>query len=137
MLIQEEYFFISGVFIPSSLRKAISKKINYKPLLGHLGIRKTYFRISDSFYFPKLKEIVREYVSTCSTCQWCYYRNVSPAGKLVPIKAMHRLKQLESVGFYLIGPYPFSNPERYRYVLLIFMILLFSARAVADAFFDN
>lgn len=86
---------------------------------------------------------MHEYVSSFSTYQRFNYCSVSPADKLIPIQVTDTLK---SVGLDLIGSYPISNRERQRYVLVIVIIskwvefvpfIKASARAVADAFFDN
>lgn len=54
---------------PASLRKTIFKKIHGNPLAGHLCMRKTYAQVCDSCYFPKMREVVRTYVSISNTCQ--------------------------------------------------------------------
>lgn len=75
-LIDDLLFFYSKAVISRSklnfsilanLCKAILKKFHDNPLAGYLGIRKTYSQIYDLCYFPKLREIVREYVYSRST----------------------------------------------------------------------
>ena len=39
------------------------------PFAAHMGFRKTYDRLSKSFYWPGLKKDVQEYVRTCDVCQ--------------------------------------------------------------------
>ena len=38
---------------------------------GHLGIKKTYRKIQNHFYWPRLKQDVAQYRSSCHTCQMC------------------------------------------------------------------
>ncbi|GFX39802.1 retrovirus-related Pol polyprotein from transposon 17.6 [Trichonephila clavipes] len=72
------------------------------------------------------------------------YKNVLPAGRLIPIVSNY---PNEIVTLYLLGPYPTSQPERYRFLLVITdhftklseLILLrkASASAIANAIFEN
>lgn len=132
------------VYIPQSLRKEILREHHDNPLAGHLGVKKTLGRLKEVCYFPQMKKIVNNYVTSCDTCQKYNYRNILPAGKLIPIKVK---KPLEMVGIDLIGPYPASNPDRYRYVLVItdyfskwsefIPLKKASAQAVTKAFIEN
>ena len=46
-------------------------------MAGHFGIKATYERIKERYYWPKIKEDVEEYVKTCNECQ----RRGKPRGK--------------------------------------------------------
>lgn len=63
-----------------------------------------------------MREAVRDYISRCNTCQPYNYENVSPAGKIIPIKVTYPLKY---VGLDLIGPYLLYNTYRFIFVLVI------------------
>ncbi|XP_068213182.1 uncharacterized protein [Palaemon carinicauda] len=53
---------------------------------SHLGITKTYERISQDFYWPNMKNDIKEYVKTCTTCQKVSSPNVKvPVAPLKPI----------------------------------------------------
>ncbi|GFY22092.1 retrovirus-related Pol polyprotein from transposon 412 [Trichonephila clavipes] len=114
------------------------------PLAGHLGKRKTYLKLRDACYFPYMRKYIFEYVSTCDWCQKIYYKNALSAGRLIAIVSND---PNEIVTSDLLGPYPASRPERYRFVLVITdnftkwseLILLrkASAQAIANALFEN
>ncbi|GFW35846.1 transposon Tf2-11 polyprotein [Trichonephila clavipes] len=147
LLFYAKYFSNLGelrVYIPGSLRKDIMKEFHDLPLAGHLGKRKTYLKLRDTCYFPFMRKYIFEYVSTCDRCQKFNYKNALPAGRLMPIVSKY---PNEIVTLDLLGPYPASRPERYKFVLVISdhltkwceLISLHkaSAQAIANAFFDN
>ncbi|GFT16631.1 uncharacterized protein TNCV_282311 [Trichonephila clavipes] len=86
------------------------------PLAGHLGKRKTYLKMRDTCYFPYMRKYIFEYVSTCDWCQKFNYKNALPAGRLIPIVSNYHN---DIVTLDLLGPYPASRPERYRFLLVI------------------
>ncbi|GFS75837.1 retrovirus-related Pol polyprotein from transposon 297 [Trichonephila clavipes] len=104
------------VYIPGSLRKDIMKEFHDLPLAGHLGKRKTYLKLRDTCYFPFMRKFIFEYVSTCDRCQKFNYKNALPAGRLMPIVSKY---PNDIVTLDLLGPYPASRPERYKFILVI------------------
>ncbi|GFW57147.1 transposon Tf2-6 polyprotein [Trichonephila clavipes] len=132
------------VYIPRSLPEAITKDFHDLPLTGHLGKRKTYLKLRDTCYFPYVRKYIFEYVSTGDRCEKFNYKNALPASRLIPIVSNY---PNEIVTLDLLGPYPASRPERYRFLLLIIdhfnkwseLIPLrkASAQAIANALFEN
>ncbi|GFU57667.1 hypothetical protein TNCV_3638221 [Trichonephila clavipes] len=119
LLFYAKYFSNLGelrVYIPGSLRKDIMKEFHDLPLAGHLGKRKTYLKLRDTCYFPFMRKYIFEYVSTCDRCQKFNYKNALPAGRLMPIVSKY---PNEIVTLDLLGPYPASRPERYKFILVI------------------
>ncbi|GFV56170.1 retrovirus-related Pol polyprotein from transposon 297 [Trichonephila clavipes] len=147
LLFYAKYFSTLGelrVHIPGFLRKDIMKEFHDLPLAGHLGKRKTYIKLRDMCYFPFMRKYIFEYVSTCDRCQKFNYKNALPAGRLMPIVSKY---PNEIVTLDLLGPYPASRPERYKFILVIsdhftkwcelIPLRKASAQAIANAFFDN
>ncbi|GFS52332.1 transposon Tf2-9 polyprotein [Trichonephila clavipes] len=147
LLFYAKYFSNLGelrVYIPGSLRKDIMKEFHDLPLAGHLGKRKTYLKLRDTCYFPFMRKYIFEYVSTCDRCQKFNYKNALPAGRLMPIGSKY---PNEIVTVDLLGPYPASRPERYKFILVtsdhftkwceLIPLRKASAQAIANAFFDN
>ncbi|GFW64610.1 transposon Tf2-6 polyprotein [Trichonephila clavipes] len=132
------------VYIPKSLREAIIQEFHDLPLAGHLGKRKTYLKLRDKCYFPYMRKYIFEYVPTCDQCQKFNYKNVLPTGRLTPIVSNY---PNEIVTLDLLGPYPASRPERYRFLLVItdhftkwselIPLRKASAQAIANALFEN
>ncbi|GFW05939.1 transposon Tf2-6 polyprotein [Trichonephila clavipes] len=147
LLFYAKYFSTLGelrVYIPGSLRKDIMKEFHDLPLAGHLGKRKTYLKLRDMCYFPFMRKYIFEYVSTCDRCQKFNYKNALPAGRLMPTVSKY---PNEIVTLDLLGPYPASRPERYKFILVIsdhftkwcelIPLRKASAQAIANVFFDN
>ncbi|GFV09708.1 retrovirus-related Pol polyprotein from transposon 412 [Trichonephila clavipes] len=147
LLFYAKYFSTLGelrVYIPGSLRKDIMKEFHDLPLAGHLGKRKTYLKLRDTCYFPFMRKYIFEYVSTCDRCQKFNYKNALPAGRLMPIVSKY---PNEIVTIDLVGPYPASRPERYKFILVItdhftkwcelIPLRKASAQTIANAFFNN
>ena len=63
---------------PTSLKQAILNKFHDNSLAGHLGIRKTYAKLKYACYFPFIPKTVKDYVSSCDTCQKYNYKNIKP-----------------------------------------------------------
>ncbi|KAL1919525.1 uncharacterized protein VTP21DRAFT_2218 [Calcarisporiella thermophila] len=55
------------------------------PISGHLGIEKTYERVHRFFYWPRLQDAVKKYVTSCDVCQRTKSSNTLPAGLLQPL----------------------------------------------------
>ncbi|GFW71980.1 transposon Tf2-11 polyprotein [Trichonephila clavipes] len=132
------------VYIPRSLRKAIMQEFHDLSLAGHLEKTKTYLKLRDTCYFPYMRKYIFEYVSTCDRCQKFNYKNALPTGRLIPIASNY---PNEIVTLDLLGPYPASRPERYRFLLVItdhftkwselIPLRKTSAQAIANALFEN
>lgn len=56
------------IIVPSCYRKEILS-LAHDYIGGHLGINKTYNKILQHFYWPKLKKYVTAYCNSCHTCQ--------------------------------------------------------------------
>ncbi|GFU79701.1 retrovirus-related Pol polyprotein from transposon 297 [Trichonephila clavipes] len=131
-------------YIPRSLHEAIMQEFLDLPLAGHLGKRKTYSKLRVTCYFPYMRKYIFEYVSTCDRCQKFNYKNALPAGRLIPMVSNY---PNEIVTLDLLGPYPTSRPERYRFLLVItdhftkwselIPLRKASAQAIANALLEN
>lgn len=68
------------------LRKEILELTHNNKISGHPGIRRTLARITPRFTWPRLREEVREWVRSCSTCQRQKVPRTRPVGTLLPLK---------------------------------------------------
>ena len=72
---------------------------------GHLGINKTYHKISNQFYWPGLKSDVSKYCKTCHTCQMVGKPNQTiPKAQLQPIPAFD--EPFSRILIDCVGPLP-------------------------------
>ena len=55
--------------VPKILRPMLLKYLHDSPLAGHLGSLKTFYKVAQNFWWPKMREEVFLYVRKCSLCQ--------------------------------------------------------------------
>ena len=54
-------------YVPTSLRTKVVEKFHEK--FGHIGIKKTLFMISKSYFWPNMTNEVKLFIDTCEICQ--------------------------------------------------------------------
>ena len=57
------------IVVPQSYRPEILSMAHETPLAGHLGVNKTYNKMTKHFYWPKMKGDVMKFCRSCHTCQ--------------------------------------------------------------------
>ncbi|RMZ97595.1 Retrovirus-related Pol poly from transposon, partial [Brachionus plicatilis] len=57
------------VVLPKHLMNQTIEKVHSSILGGHLGVSKTYEKLKDRFYAPKLKNKTIRFIKECYTCQ--------------------------------------------------------------------
>lgn len=102
--------------VPKYARKEMLFKHHDDPLSGHPGVFKTYKRISEHFYWPKMRSDVAAYVRKCRVCCANKPEQTKPAGLLASHKFVD--KAFEVVSCDLIGPLPRSS-QGYKFILVI------------------
>ncbi|KFM57919.1 Retrotransposable element Tf2 protein type 2, partial [Stegodyphus mimosarum] len=127
--------------IPATLWLSILQELHDSPTAGHFGIKKTVHRVHKAVYFPQLHKIVTTYVRSCKLCQLINNVNYSPAGCLNSIRVTF---PNEILGIDLLGPFPQSELNKNRYLLVIaghfskwveiISLKRASTKIVADAF---
>ncbi|XP_073670965.1 uncharacterized protein [Paramisgurnus dabryanus] len=102
------------VYVPASLRPTLLEHYHSHPLSGHLGIYKTYKRLQEVAFWPRLWSDVRQYVKRCVKCQTLKHDNQKPAGKLQSITVT---RPNEMLGVDIMGPLPKSTQQN-EYLLV-------------------
>src|SRR6266511_2123677 len=67
------------------LRTRLLQEYHDIPIVGHLGIDKTYEAIRQDYFWPKMNKDVKKYVIGCDSCQRNKSSNQQPAGLLQPL----------------------------------------------------
>lgn len=106
------------------------KEIHDGPLGGHQGQNNTFERISRAYYWPGMKDDIREYVRTCDLCQKrAKKRETAPLGVISRTPA-----PFHHVGIDVIGPLPRAlTGKRYVVVAVDLFTKWVEARALTDA----
>jgi hypothetical protein len=102
--------------VPKPRRSEILKCCHDEPTAGHLGILKTYERIAQKYYWPKLKYDVVRYLRRCKTCISHKPEQRRPAGLMTRHPIVTKPWQMISTD--LVGPLPRSS-KGYAYILVV------------------
>ena len=56
------------IMVPKELRAKILSAAHDKPFSGHIGTRRTLYRLTQSFYWPGVSRDVTKYCKSCEVC---------------------------------------------------------------------
>lgn len=121
--------------IPLDRRQHTISLNHSEPTSGHLGIFKTYKRLSLKYFWPRMHRDVSNFISNCDVCNSYKYPNHTTLGTMGRPKDCSRPFQMVSVD--LVGPLPVTRNQN-MYLLVVVCCfskycLLFSIRrATAD-----
>ncbi|PIK61334.1 hypothetical protein BSL78_01754 [Apostichopus japonicus] len=105
------------VVMPKRFRNKVLSVGHEAPLSGHLGVKKTYDRITSNFYWPGIQSDVKMFCVSCDICQ----RTVSK-GRIskVPLGRMPLIDTpFHRVAIDLVGPLAPVSDRGNRYVLTL------------------
>ncbi len=74
----------------STIRAQILYEYHDTAVAGHLGIQKTFEKVTRHFYWKEIQRSVKDYVRSCITCQKVKPSNQAPMGLLKPIEIPKR-----------------------------------------------
>lgn len=93
--------------VPKDRRKEVIRQNHDPPTCGHLGISKTLGRISEKYYWPKLRADVARYIRNCEICLKSKPEQKKPNGLMFSqVPTVSRPWQLISID--IVGPLPRS-----------------------------
>ncbi|MDB5851806.1 MAG: hypothetical protein JWP29_5558 [Rhodoferax sp.] len=134
----------SRICLPEALIRA-SLQIAHDNL-GHFGYKKTYDRISETYYRPGLSKVVKSYIQSCPKCVQNKIKRKLPEGDLQPIDSEISPKAFETISFDMIVALPFSKgydaimvviDKFSKYGIFVSAMSNFTAESSAKSFFDN
>ncbi|GKC41850.1 ty3-gypsy retrotransposon protein, partial [Tanacetum coccineum] len=102
-----QLLFYQGRFVileVSSLRLKLLQEAHDTQTGGHGGFLKTYKRLSSRYYWPKMKQDVRNFAQECVLRQQQKYQTLSPAGLLQPLPIPNQI--WEDISMYFIVGLP-------------------------------
>lgn len=102
--------------LPKELRNQAIAECHDPPTCGHQGVLKTYRRLGQHFYWPKMRKDVATYVSRCHTCQCIKYDQQRPSGLMGEFRGVDA--PFKMIAADLIGPLPRSL-KGFKYLLVI------------------
>lgn len=102
--------------IPKSERAHLISLAHDLPTSGHLGVYKTFHKLSNRYYWPKMRADVAAYIRRCKTCSCQKPEQKAPAGFMTGRPYVSKPWELISAD--LVGPLPKST-HGYLYVLVV------------------
>ena len=103
------------IVVPANLKNEILLKMHDDILSGHLGVEKTFEKIRNIFWWPRLWNDVEVWVSSCMDCQSKKRPTKLPKAALQPIRVT---QPFEIVGVDIIGP--LKETERKNKYIVVF-----------------
>ena len=109
-----ESVFIKRLVVPVAFREDVMRLCHDSMCGGHLGEKKTWWKLSDRFYWPSAYEDTLKWVESCSKCS---ARKAPPNNRseLMPITEFS--SPFEMVGVDILGPLPLSESGN-KYVVV-------------------
>ena len=103
--------------VPRKYRQELLRIGHDVPLAGHLGIRRTGYRITQNFFWPGVSDDVRAYCQTCEVCQRIGKKGDHPKAKLVSMPIIE--EPFTRVVVDIIGPLAQPSHSGKRYILTV------------------
>lgn len=121
--------------IPLDRRQQTISLNHSEPTCGHLGIFKTYKRLSLKYFWPRMHRDVSNFISNCDICRSYKYPNHTTLGTMGRPKDCCRPFQMVSVD--LVGPLPVSRNQNMFLLVVVccfskYCLLFPIRRATAD-----
>lgn len=88
--------------VPKDHRKQMLSRCHDLPTSGHVGVFKTYWKIAERYYWPKMRADVHHYISRCHICAQSKVEQKLPAGLMGNRPIINQPWQSISLDF--IGP---------------------------------
>lgn len=109
------------LYIPKDLRHDILKCCHDDTTAGHLGVRKTVFRVKQYYYWPEILKDVKRYIGNCEMCARVKVSQQLPFGHMGHHRTVTRPWQV--IALDLMGPFPRSKKGN---TMLLVITCLFS-----------
>lgn len=102
--------------IPGHLRTKVLEECHDSPIGGHFGVEKTWNRVRQLYYFPRMKQFIRTYISKCHLCLAHKPILARPAGFM----GCQRTATMpwEVISGDLMGPFP-RTTSGYMHILVV------------------
>ncbi len=93
--------FKSHIYIPRDkrLKLRLLQQFHDAPAAGHFGFAKTFELLIRKFYWPNLRTILQDYISSCTTCNLNKPHRQKPYGLLQPLPIPERPWDSISIDF--------------------------------------
>lgn len=107
------------IYVPNDrgVKTRLLKEVHDSPIGGHVGIRKTLWKLAQHYYWPGMRKDVQQYVQSCIACSQNKHSNQAPVGMLQPIPIPNNRWEVWSMD--LIGPLPMTSRGHDTIVVMV------------------
>lgn len=102
--------------LPKNQRVEVLHQLHDAPTAGHLGIYKTFSRVKEQYYWPKMHQDIARYVNRCRVCQATKSSQNKPSGLCGQRRGVNVPWAMISAD--LLGPFP-RTTSGFKYVLVV------------------
>ena len=106
----------SQLVMPTPLRHEILVGGHHDPLAGHLGVNKTYEKLRERYYWPKMFADVQFW---CRSCTHCQMKKSPKERQTAPILPIPVEGPFDRVAVDCLGPFPITHSGN-RYIVVFF-----------------
>lgn len=102
--------------VKKAKRQALLEKAHSDPTSGHTGVYKTYARLAENYFWPRMREDVVRLVRRCRVCLQYKAQNRAPVGQM--LSHTPPSQPWETISSDLMGPLPKSKSGN-RFMLVV------------------
>ena len=108
---------MNRIVIPSTYSRKIMELVHRSATAAHMGMRRTWQRARNHFWWPGMKKDLEDYVAQCEECG--NNKHVNNPNKAPCTKTSIPGKPLEEIMIDFLGPFQQARTHQYRYILQI------------------
>ena len=112
---------INQIVVPKVLRNEIWRLGHQSALSTHLGIHKTFDRISNHFFWPGIHVAIKTFVRSCNICQKLGKSRIPEPAPLINLPILN--EPFERLGIDIIDPLSECRESGNRFVLSVIDLL--------------
>ncbi|CAF1026313.1 unnamed protein product [Didymodactylos carnosus] len=118
------------IYIPSSMRTEVLASYHDYPTAAHFGSRRTWTKLKDRCYWPKMHGEVESYIRLCEKCAKFNIKRTKTPGKLNPIPLPEGPMELVGMDFWGPTRQEFVNGNKYVLVVTDYLTKFIVAKAL-------
>ena len=119
-------------WLPSSLIPDVLFLYHDHPMSGHFGINRTFHKVRDQFFFPRMYDFIKRYIRSCTTCTQFNVQRRKKPGLLQQELLPDGVFEIMQMDFWK-APVRSSNGNQYVLIITDRLSKLVFARALPSA----